>query len=742
MKVILHPLISVVVVVLVLWCSSTKMMSTPSVHGFSSNPYPTVSISTTRLMVDDRRRKHTTNRLSNGIHTMKHRSSALALSLSITSYFTPSSSSSSGTIARSIMRSDGIFPKNVTSSVTKKSFSANSEKRSEKEPFPSKLQENDTSTKIIDSNSAFILSINPKTGSSNPDPTEQRNNRMNTDDDTISRSGGSNNNDNNDSNNNDNTDTSNNNNNNNNDTDLLSYLGTQELIDRIPPQTRDLLRRITYNYIYGPSNTNMLLSLQEIATIIELEHRSRDVPVQIVNGRTNQNHPAVVLFTADVTKTGEAFDELCAEILSIGALYQLPKEIVLELLSSVPLNGKRIDGTGATNSFDDTSNTYTMIASSMNKCRSAFATTGWDGVVFPMGLAIRPKTKFRSIWSLPLLRNNQKSSNGSNQEQQELVDMERSPTMKKLPLSWFHRNKTLREIAAMAVKSAAQVKPPPRQLIDRRLYLNTLDQQIRQLSLSTTTTQTQSSLENVAISTGSSSAELIISDAKSDVGLVRGTSTAAPATGQLFFPNSDRTWWQKVLSFSSKRRTLGNVIRAIRRTLTQQYHALKRQGRAGLISYCLFNFLYYTIGMVWQWPRMPIIPSTAADGSDVVSNLLSSSSTILSSSLLQNPQWTIPTLLLRKFGKIFAYLYAFSQLLKIPKLCSAVGLAPFSSKALDFIQKRCNVKETSATIIMISTMVLVWGLIVAFPILSEYASLKHVLYLEEQLLQVYGLQPA
>ena len=146
--------------------------------------------------------------------------------------------------------------------------------------------------------------------------------------------------------------------------------------------------------------------------------------------------------------------------------------------------------------------------------------------------------------------------------------------------------------------------------------------------------------------------------------------------------------------------------------------------------------------MVWQWPRMPIIPTTTADNGDVVSNLLSSSSTILSSSFLQNPQWTIPTLLLRKFGKIFAYLYAFSQLLKIPKLCTAVGLAPLSSKALDIIQQRCNVKETSATIILISTMVLLWIAIIAFPILSEYASLKHVLFLEEQLLQVYGLQPA
>jgi hypothetical protein len=172
--------------------------------------------------------------------------------------------------------------------------------------------------------------------------------------------------------------------------------------------------------------------------------------------------------------------------------------------------------------------------------------------------------------------------------------------------------------------------------------------------------------------------------------------------------------------------------------LTQQYNALKRQGRAGLISYCLFNFIYYTIGIVWQWSRIPILST------DPMSIFLSApSSTIVSSSLQQlHPQWTIPALLVRKFGKIFAYLYAFSQLLKIPKLCTAVGLAPVASKGLDFIKVRFSVNETTATIILISSMIVLWCIIIAFPIVSEYASLKHILYLEEQLLQGYGIQPA
>jgi hypothetical protein len=58
--------------------------------------------------------------------------------------------------------------------------------------------------------------------------------------------------------------------------DILGYLGGSVSI--MPPQTQDLLRRVTYNYIYGTNED--IVTLQEIASIIEEEHRSRDVPVQ------------------------------------------------------------------------------------------------------------------------------------------------------------------------------------------------------------------------------------------------------------------------------------------------------------------------------------------------------------------------------------------------------------------------------------------------------------------------------
>lgn len=101
----------------------------------------------------------------------------------------------------------------------------------------------------------------------------------------------------------------------------------------------------------------------------------------------------------------------------------------------------------------------------------------------------------------------------------------------------------------------------------------------------------------------------------------------------------------------------------------------------------------------------------------------------------------VATLVFRKFGKVFAYLYAFSQLFKLPKLFSAVGLAPVAARGLETLKVRLRVNETAATVILVGAMVMMWCAVTAVPVFSEYASLKRIIYLDEQLMQVYGLQP-
>jgi hypothetical protein len=51
------------------------------------------------------------------------------------------------------------------------------------------------------------------------------------------------------------------------------------------------------------------------------------------------------------------------------------------------------------------------------------------------------------------------------------------------------------------------------------------------------------------------------------------------------------------------------------------------------------------------------------------------------------------------------------------------------------------VNETVATVILVGAMVLLWMTASAIPVWREYATLQRIVQLDEQLVQVYGLQP-
>jgi hypothetical protein len=387
------------------------------------------------------------------------------------------------------------------------------------------------------------------------------------------------------------------------DDDLLNFLPDSGRL--IPPQLRQCVRRATKKYVFGAP---LGYTLQEIAAVIEEEHRSRDVPVQIGN------------VIADVTKTGEALDEFVAEILSVSALYRLPSEVTLELLRA-----PRRDG------YDDAAPTED--ASSLLQCQSALAAGGWRSVAFPQGLAVRPKTRYR------------------------FTDYSDDKNRKRTRLSWFHRAKTLQRTADRAVQLASETKPPEQLLLEKEMFFRTMGEQFPMQS-----------------------------DGPTDVSTV-------------FFPTE---------------RTLS--LRYLKRLASKKYAALKRKGRAGLISYCLFNFAYYTAGILWYWPRVAAADPLTTHAS-------------------------VATIVARKFGKVFAYLYAVSQLCKIPKLFTAMALAQWSSRCLSFLRRRLRCSETVATVLVIAGMVLTWGAITAVPVLSEFNKLRRLLYLDEQMVQVYGLQP-
>lgn len=170
----------------------------------------------------------------------------------------------------------------------------------------------------------------------------------------------------------------------------------------------------------------------------------------------------------------------------------------------------------------------------------------------------------------------------------------------------------------------------------------------------------------------------------------------------LFFPNSVPL---KNISFKE-----------LRRVAKRQYTKLKRKGRAGVLSYFFFNFLFYTIGILWQWPRVPL------------PDPLTTSSTAL-------------MLVVKKCGRVFASLYVAAQILKLPKVLMAIAITPFSQRVLNFVSRKLRVSETVALVSVGAVLFASWIALCGIPILSDFARLKNLVYMDEKLVQVYGMQP-
>lgn len=489
---------------------------------------------------------------------------------------------------------------------------------------------------------------------------------------------------------------------------LLSYLpdGGQSL----PPQIQALVARVTHFYVYGtpllpsPSATaaeasissfpsfSSVKSLEDISALIEVEHRSKDVPVVIGHDDDDDN------LVLDVTATGEDLDETVAKVLSLAAFYRLPQPIALELLLQFPPTG-----------LSTLEN-----PSIWNELVATFAASGWEAVSFPHGLAIRPRTKFR--WSMDITNNNSDISNSSSN-----IEKSNRQGQRRARLSWWHRTRTLQAEAELAVQAAAAAPAPPQQhprtpLLKPLEFLQTMEAQLlllrpekeelssdtaKQLRRSRSSTAAPDATEIMLFNDDSANSQL--STVSSTAATTAAAAPTMTALSQLFFPHN-------------KHENIG-VFRRMRRLVSKQYSALKRQGRAGFVAYCCFNCLYYTVGILWQWPRM------AAIGDPLTSNL------------------SVATLVARKFGTVFAYLYALSQLAKIPKLFTSVALAPLAGRGLELLQKRLRINETAATIVMVGATVVLWFAVISLPVFSEYATLQRIVRLDEQLVQVYGLQP-
>ena len=380
---------------------------------------------------------------------------------------------------------------------------------------------------------------------------------------------------------------------------ILSYL-PRSVTGMLPPLTLDLLHMITESYIDGDLCTQEPEQVlrKEIQNVMVKEHQIRNVPVEIGEVRIE-------------TDRSEE-EQMFSKTLSLAALYRLPKEITLDLLSSVcKEQSDRVES-----------------------CIEAFSDKGWNVVSFPKGLL---------VGFLP-----------------EFVPTEDRPSKTS---RLFRSRKRRREEARRAVSEASETRAPRKRLQSREEFLARMEQQLSDIPTSVSKEQ-------------------------------------ALADGLLFFPNS-----VPQPRFSLKR---------LKQVSKQKYAVLKQKGRAGFLSYCFFNFLFYTIGILWQWRRI-------APGDPIAS-----SSTAL-------------MIVGRKFGRVFASLYVASQVFKLPKLFGAVALVPVTERLLRSASRKLRVNETVASILFVVLLYATWLGLVGIPVLAEYAKLRQLIHMDEHLLQ--QLQP-
>ena len=142
---------------------------------------------------------------------------------------------------------------------------------------------------------------------------------------------------------------------------------------------------------------------------------------------------------------------------------------------------------------------------------------------------------------------------------------------------------------------------------------------------------------------------------------------------------------------------------------------IKQKGKAGILAYALFNFCFYTVGMLWHWRG-------------IASAHVTSSSSAL-------------TLTVRKFVRVFATVFIASNVLKIPKLFTIATLIPTTDRVLKATRSRSGWSEKKCLVVCMSVLVSVWVALLTIPVGAEYLRLRRLVMLETVFDQ-YMVEPA
>jgi len=145
---------------------------------------------------------------------------------------------------------------------------------------------------------------------------------------------------------------------------------------------------------------------------------------------------------------------------------------------------------------------------------------------------------------------------------------------------------------------------------------------------------------------------------------------------------------------------------------------LKSTGRAGLISYGFLNFVWYTIALILSWNRFGV------------------SKGFINANFVEKSRVFALRHAVEKFLRVLSAVYVGSQLTKLPRLCLAVGLTPFGDRALKYAQRKFEVQEEKAflilTVFLFAVCFAVWSTVIFSDAAFMNATLRYCAHSVQQ----------
>jgi hypothetical protein len=166
---------------------------------------------------------------------------------------------------------------------------------------------------------------------------------------------------------------------------------------------------------------------------------------------------------------------------------------------------------------------------------------------------------------------------------------------------------------------------------------------------------------------------------------------------------SQQTSIKDMLTFFPNRNNVGNRLI---RMITKQKDMIRTAGRAGLISYGILTFVWYTCVILWQWHRLSV------EGQNI--------------SLVQGKIDALRRSL-QKFSKVFISTYFHPRLTKLKRLTLAVALSPVGNRALEWTQKRFKISADQAmgaiSSILVASSLGIWIIMILGDVTFSQSSL-------------------